>query len=188
MNKNILFLITLIFFSSHAKAGIVEISAMYSYKKTNYDALNYEAQEQGTGGISYYFWEMSALELTYSRGAGIEVHPTETIYQDVTAYGASLVFTFANRDSAFKPYIKGGVSYLIKRLSYFYPVGSSTQATAPTQMFGLAPTAGLGFKYMLTQQFGIKAGVDVASQTFTSGSTSVTVYDFAATGGLSFLF
>src|SRR5690242_4166342 len=103
--KFFLFLI-LFFLSTSCFAGIYEISASYNYKKTNYDVGTYEESESGTAGLAYYFWGLSGLELSFTRGASVLAQSTYQIYQDITAYGLNFIFTIANRESSFKPYIK----------------------------------------------------------------------------------
>ncbi len=168
--------------SAPAFAGVYEISALYNFKKTYYDSQNYEATETGTGSLAYYFWEMSALELSYTKGAAILVQPGDTVYQDISAYGADLLFTIANRESSFKPYIKVGGSYVIKTLRHYYAAG----ATMPAKIEGLSPFAGIGMKFMIGQQFGIKMGIDVSSSPMANNQP--TTYDFGANAGISFLF
>lgn len=184
--KKILFA-ALLLFSTHAFAGIFEISALYNYKKTNYDASRYDAMETGTASVAYYFWQSMAFEFSFTRGAAIQAQPEFIVYQDITGYGASLLFSVNSQESAFKPYIKGGAAYITKILRYYYP---NTPAPSPVRTEGLSPTAGLGFKYMLSQQFGIKVGLD-GSQTTTrdvASGQSNTNYDFSISAGVSFLF
>jgi outer membrane autotransporter protein len=161
----------------------VEVSATYNYKRTNYDQNQYSAGESGTGGIGYYFWETSAFEITYTRGAEILVQSSGTTYQDLTAYGADFLFTVANQGSPFKPYLKLGAVYIIKNLRAFYSNGT---VSSPIVDQGTAAQVGLGFKWMLGPRFGIKSGIDVSTSPL--NNSSHTTYDFAANIGASFLF
>ncbi|MBK9293141.1 MAG: hypothetical protein IPM57_01660 [Oligoflexia bacterium] len=183
----IFFLLFSFIFSSPALAGIYELSAVYNFKKTNYDASHYDAMEAGTASVAYYFWESMAVEISFTRGAAIQSQPEFIVYQDLTGYGASILFSVNSQNTPFKPYLKGGAAYITKILRYYYP---NTPAPNPVKTEGLSPTAGLGFKYMLSSQFGIKVGLD-GSQTTTrdvaSNQTS-TNYDFAINAGISFLF
>src|SRR5688572_20742114 len=174
-----------------SQAGVFEISATGSYRKTNFDANHTAAMESVTGGLAYYFWELSALQLSYTRGAANQVQPEYTAYQTFEAYGLDLLITIASRESALKPYIKAGAAYVVKDLRTYVPVPGSNPIlynTLVIQTFGVSPTAGLGFKLMLGQQFAIKAGVDVSTSPLRKDSNEPTTYDFAANGGISFLF
>jgi hypothetical protein len=183
-------------FPSFARAGVFEVGAQANYRKTNFDATHSEEMETGTGSIAYYFWDLSALEFSYTRGAEKEIQPEYTAYQDLSAYGVDVMFTLANRDSIFKPYVKVGAAWIDKNLRY-YITGFSPYGTETS---GIAPTGGVGFKFMLTQQFAIKFGVDVSSSPLFFYTKTVSpppstpvpadpvTYDFSANAGLSFLF
>ena len=173
--------IFIIFGNRAAEAGIFELSAQGSYKNTNFDATHSAASESGTAGLAYYFWDLSALEISYTRGDANQVQPEYVAYQTFTAYGIDLLVTVANRESALKPYLKAGGAYVFKSLRYSIP--GFTQITVDTQ--GLAPTAGMGFKLMLGQQFAIKGGVEVSTSPI---NIEPITYDFGATGGISILF
>jgi hypothetical protein len=175
------FMVFLIGRSDIAVAGIFELSASGSYKNTNFDATHSAASESGTAGLAYYFWDLSALEIAYTRGDANQVQPEYIAYQTYTAYGVDLLVTVANQDSILKPYLKAGAAYLFKSLRYSIP--GFTQITVDTQ--GIAPTAGMGFKLMLGQRFAIKGGVDVSSSPI---NIEPVTYDFGATGGISILF
>jgi hypothetical protein len=188
MIKRWIFLFLFVFTAAvESRAGIFELGASYNYKKTNYDASHYDASESGTASLAYYFWESMAGEFSFTRGAAIESQPEFTVYQDITAYGVSLLWSVSTADSSFKPYIKGGVSYVTKILRYYYP---NFPPLNPINVVGPSPTAGIGFKYMLSQRFGIKIGVDGSQTTSEDISTHVssTTYDFSANAGISFLF
>lgn len=167
--------------SQAAWAGLFELSATGSYRKQHYDSTHNESMESVTGSLAYYFWEMTAFEMSYTVGNAEQVQPEYTAYQSFKAYGANLLLTMANRDSAFKPYLKVGAAYIIKDLRYdipnFEPIRIHKEGTAPT--------AGLGFKLMLTKQFGIKAGVEASSSPMNEDPVT---YDFSASGGISLLF
>jgi len=184
-------LCSLLIWSPISQAGVFEISTTGSYRKTNFDATNSTAMESLTGAIAYYFWELSALQMSYTRGAASQVQPQYTAYQTFEAYGVDILITVANRESILKPYIKAGVAYTAKDLRTFIPVPGSSPIiynTLTVQSFGLSPTAGLGFKLMIGQQFALKAGVDVSTSPLRKDSNEPTTYDFALNGGVSFMF
>ncbi len=185
MRQVLALLPVLLLLSSFAQAGIFEISATGNYRKTYYDSTHSTAMESGTFGLAYYFWELSALELSFTRGDANQVAPEYTAYQTFTAYGVDFLVTMANRESVIKPYLKAGASYIVKSLRYFDPVLGGTSSVNSQ---GIAPTAGIGFKIMIGQQFAIKTGVDVSSSPLPGDDRNPVTYDFSANAGVSFLF
>src|SRR5438128_2286117 len=107
--------------SLKSQAGVFELGAQANYRKTNFDAYHSEAMETGTASLGYYFWELSALEFSFTRGNAIQNDPEYVAYQDLTAYGVAILFTFANQSSPLKPYVKLGLSWVDKNLRYFVP-------------------------------------------------------------------
>src|ERR1700730_18640954 len=86
-------------FAHPGLAGVFELSAQGTYKITNFDATHSAASESGTAGLAYYFWDLSALEISYTRGDANQVQPEYTAYQTFSAYGLDLMITVANKDS-----------------------------------------------------------------------------------------
>src|SRR5574338_699245 len=99
--RKIVFLIPFMLLASTANAGFYEISATGNYRKSFLDKDNYQESISYTGSVSYYFWEMSALELSYTLGrqiAALKTSPTDTktfLTTDFEMYGLDLVITFA---------------------------------------------------------------------------------------------
>jgi hypothetical protein len=170
-------------------AGVFEIGAQANYRSTNFDPTHSDVSESGTGSIGYYFWGLSALELSYTRGAALQQQPEYSAYQDFTAYGLDLMITFANDKSAIKPYVKLGAAYVDKNLREIFP----NLPAVSIETRGVAPSAGLGLKIMITQQFALKGGLEVSSSPIflyysTSPDPNTVTYDFSANGGLSIFF
>ena len=192
---HILIPLVLIFLSgADSFAGVFELAGQANYRKTNYDSTHSEEEETGTVSLAYYFWDMSALEVSYTRGAADQLDPQYTAFQQISAYGVDIMFTLAEHDSAFKPYVKVGAAWVDKNLQYYI-----SPLTYGIETSGVAPTAGVGFKYMLGQQFGLKFGIDASSSPlfFYSETLNPTVanppaqpvtYDVSAAAGISFLF
>jgi hypothetical protein len=183
------FLATVILFSANSMAGVFEIGAQANYRSTNFDPTHSDVMESGTGSIGYYFWGLSALELSYTRGAALQQQPEYSAYQDLTAYGIDFMITMANKDSALKPYIKLGAAYVDKNLREIFP----NLPAISIETRGIAPSAGLGFKLMITQQFALKAGMEASTSPVfmyysTSPDPNTITYDFSANGGLSIFF
>jgi opacity protein-like surface antigen len=179
-----------------AHAGIFEIGAQANYRKTNYDATHSEESETGTASLAYYFWEMSALEFSYTRGAADQLDPPLTAFQSMTSYGVDVLFTLADKESALKPYFKIGAAYVDKNLQY---VTTPSLPAYGVETTGIALTAGAGLKLMITQQFAIKCGIDVSSsplfffnEVLNPPSSllppNTLTYDVSANAGISFLF
>lgn len=171
-----------------AHAGVIEIGATGNYRESYLTEKTYQKSVSYTGSISYYFWEMSALELSYTRGTNISSLKISTTDQQTinTTYfemvGMDLVLTLADKQSYFLPYIKGGGAYLAKEME-------NQREGTPMQkdsLYGLVPSAGLGFKLRLSQNLSIKIGADAWTNPHKSGQD--TVWDYAGRGGFSWLF
>lgn len=175
--------------SASAHAGIFELGAQANYRSTNFDPTHSDVMESGTVSLGYYFWGLTALEASYTRGQALQDYTEYTAFQDMTGYGLDLMITMANKDSDFKPYVKFGAAYVIKSLREIFP--QLPAVTVDTQ--GVAPSAGLGFKYMVSQQVAIKAGFDISTspifmETTNSPDPNTVTYDISASAGLSFFF
>jgi len=179
--KNVLIVLLVAAFGATAEAGLFELSATGNYRKTSVDDQHYSITSYGTAGLAYYFWELSAFELAYTQGNSATIQPTVSIYSTFKMYEANILITFAGKESAFKPYIKLGGGYTDRTVSEEQP-GFNPIVTRSS---GFSPLAGVGFKLMLSQQFGIKAGVDGYS---TPVNQQPVVYDYSAYAGISILF
>lgn len=180
--KSMIFLV-LILFSVSSYAGYFEISASGSYRKTSYDENNYSVYRSGTGSVAYYFWEMSALELNYTKARSDEIKSEYQARSYVTFYGADLIFTLASKQSLFQPYIKVGAAYQHKKASY-----KQTNVATVTHfpdIKGWAPSGGVGLKFILGKHVALKAGVDAWSSPLSQDKVT---YDYAGRVGLSLLF
>lgn len=165
-----------------ARAGYFEISASGSYRKTTYDKDNYYEYRSATGSIAYYFWEMSALELSYTRAITNE---QKTDYESrgfIEMYGADLIFTMGGKQSLFQPYIKFGAAYQIKESSYKL-VNQDAVELEPIK--GVSPSAGVGFKLIFAKNFALKFGIDVWSSPLNEEEST---YDYAGRAGISWIF
>jgi len=173
-------------FSSYSFAGFVELGTNISYRTSTIDEFNKSITESYTASLAYYFWEMSAFEFSYTNGnnrthgrtSTSESYEVDTNFELV---GLDLIISFAGKQAPFRPYIKFGGAYQKKRSTYrqgyFSPYTKESE--------GVSPTAGGGFKIMLTEQFALKAGVDM----WTSPMSEAPVrYDMAASAGISWIF
>jgi outer membrane protein W len=181
-------------FNTSARAGMFEIGASGSYRKSNIDVNAYDEMLSLTGSLSYYFDEASALELSYTDGQSKRAiseglpngHTTSLFYKTV---GLDFVYTFGEKESLFRPYVKVGGNYILqKRLVDQVRAADGTlmPATISEDSPALVPSAGLGFKIGLTQQLSLKFGIDMwASRPM--NETPVT-FDTAARVGLGWFF
>ena len=70
MKKLTLFIIIL-FIDCASLAITTEVSLSYSRKKTTFDENNYIDTESATGSLSFYFWEIFALETSYTNAIAL---------------------------------------------------------------------------------------------------------------------
>ena len=158
----ILFTLFITIFGLPAYSGIMELGGSLSYRSSHFDAENYKTSFSVTTTVSYYFWEMSAIELSYTNG--LEKmrlkEGTAQAYTLLTGFemmGADFVFTFAGRESSFQPYIKLGAANISKEV---YREVEGNAKTKISETSGLVPSAGIGFKIKLSKTFSIKIGID----------------------------
>jgi len=174
--------------SSSAYAGVFEIGLSSNYRESIVDDDNFEKTLSVTGSISYFFGELSALELSYTKGREKDsFRPPEdvktTIRTDFELVGLDFVFSFADRESAFQPFIKMGGVYVSKES--FLKVEGFSEKEIDTPDAGVAPSAGLGFKIRLSERFRIKLGID--AWTTPLGAENIKI-DKAARAGISWFF
>jgi outer membrane protein W len=178
---------------SVAHAGFIEIGGSGSYRRSNIAADTVDESKSISGSLSYYFSEASALELSYTEGTNRRdiakdsptAHLTHLYYSSI---GLDFVYTFGSRESGFRPYVKAGGNYFLKKrvVDQQKQNGIWGDATVIETEPALVPTAGLGFKLGLTEQLSLKAGVDAwSSQPLDQEPFLI---DFAGRAGLSWLF
>jgi outer membrane protein W len=151
-----------------AQAGFIEIGASGSYKYTNIDVDAHDESFALTGSLAYYLTESSAIELSYTDGSNKRVisqditngHVTEMYYQTA---GLDFVYTFGAKEAVIKPYLKGGVVYILsKRIVDQYRLADGTYypATIIDDNPGFVPSTGFGVRIGLTESLSLKLGVD----------------------------
>lgn len=189
--KYLVFFLVL-FASSFTYAGVVEVGGSFNYRQTSYgydtatNTTSLTIYQSYTASLAYYFSEMSAIEFSYTSGLNNDIRPqynADTFFQ---IYGADLVLTFGSRESSLRPYIKGGGGYQLKQTMYKQPGFSPII----DKLSGPSFSAGFGFKFGLTQNLSLKAGIEGWTTPLgkdTSGK-EITSIDTAARVGLSWLF
>lgn len=180
-----------LFFSGPAGAGVIDISYSFSTRQSFIDDDNYTKSLSHTASVAWYFMEMSAIEISYTQGDGEVSGKADT---DTTAvvvktrmnmYDASLVLTFAKKDSIFQPYIKGGGAFVDKR-QYRTDAIYNNKLISQTDKDELVPSFGAGFRWYLTKHISLRAGYD----RWRSGKNADgdEIWDDAVRAGLSFTF
>ncbi|MBY0316164.1 MAG: hypothetical protein K2Q26_11625 [Bdellovibrionales bacterium] len=191
----ILMFLLLLVISGMSHADYFELSASGNYRKSflmdsNTEQRAYDEARAFTGAVSYYFREMTALEISYTTGTSERVIPSTSISSKTTHYydlvGADLVFTFGTRTDTYIPYIKAGIGYFSKkRIDYEYrDQNTNTTTTASVNLeSSVVPSAGAGIQIRLTERLAFKTGLEV----WTSGPIRKKIEDFdwAARVGIS---
>lgn len=172
----------------YAHAGFFEVSAMGNYRVSRITDDNYQETYSYSGSISYYFWEMSALELSYTQGQQVvSIKPSSSSATTITRTlfemaGLDLVLTFASKQSAVQPFVKFGGAHIRREISnQVLPF----PAEAAPGSEGFAPSAGVGLKVRLTNTLSIKIGVDAWKAPTQS---TVETIDYAGRAGISWMF
>lgn len=170
-------LLILVFISTScsALAGVFELGASATFRNSKIDSNNYTETQSYTGSISYYFWEMSAIEISFTDG--VSILGTQDTSNDPIIYkskfnmvGADFVFTFSGRQAPFQPYVKAGAAQISKQVFRELNDGSVTKIS-DTGSGNVVPSAGIGFKMRLTNTLSFKASYDTWSSS-SSGDSS----------------
>jgi outer membrane protein W len=186
----ILVLILLAFGSVTASAGFYEVGGSANYRYSGYDANNYIQSLSYTASVSYYFWEMCAVEVGYttgyskqvSGGSGSTIDPKETIEDNISLTSADLVLSFSGRQDPIRPYVKLGGGYLVK--DRFRRINSDNESLIAHQE-GLVPSGGLGLSINITAGMSIKLGVDAWTS---PPKVQPVIVDYAGRAGISWMF
>ncbi len=170
-------------------AGFFELSASGSYVKHTVDEINYEESKDATASVSYYFWQQSAIELSYTSAlkiTNVGVLGNTATYTNIQSesrlIGADFVLSFADKSAPFRPYIKLGAVHIHKKI---IEQNGGFEAFEHPYSDGVAPSVGIGLKISLTETLSIKLGAE--SWTTPLSQDKVT-YDYAGRAGLSWLF
>ncbi|MBC86424.1 MAG: hypothetical protein CL677_04530 [Bdellovibrionaceae bacterium] len=178
-------------FSYGSLAGVTELSLSTNYRNQKIDSNNFTNSLSYTGSISYYFWEMSALELSYTKGESKQsfrlTGDTESTVAttEFELIGVDFVLSFAERKAAFQPFVKVGAAH-IDKVFLLDPAGG-TEAETGSQS-GIAPSAGVGMRIRFTQTFSLKMGVDAWASPINDDSDDPETVDYAGRVGISWMF
>lgn len=177
------------FLTHRAHAGVMEISGSYGIRTSKIDADNYTKNEVTSGSFAWYFWERSALELSYSEGTATQSLKATGVsrliyYAKSQIYGADLILTLGGKDSVLQPFIRGGVAKVKKKMY------REDTANGQIDAFGLpvdnvVPAYGAGIAVKLTASFSLKFSYDRIKSGSTNDSTT---WDDSAKAGVSWYF
>ncbi|MCB0407496.1 MAG: hypothetical protein KDD34_04770 [Bdellovibrionales bacterium] len=178
-------LFALFFSTPIAHAGFIELGTSANYRRSTIDSNNFQESISFTGSVAYYFWESSALELSYTEGySQIVVTPiadSKTITEtQFSLLGLDFVLSISGREDAFQPYLKMGGAVITK--SIYRQIDGVTGKDKIAEQTGTVPSAGIGFKILLTKTFSIKIGVDAWTSPLNDDPVTI---DYAGRAGLS---
>lgn len=196
MPSRLFFLGLLLLFSFQTYAGFMEVGASVNYRKTAIDENNFSDSTSYTGSFSYYFWERSAVEFSYTSGLGKlstkapgagEIKQVQIVQFSMTSL--DLVLSLAGKEDPFQPYIKLGGGYVDKQ---FFKENELEGRRLTHEQSGIVPSAGAGIKIGLTQHLSIKLGIDAWTSPMNdkdeNGEDRKSEIDYAGRAGLSWLF
>ena len=185
------FLVALLFLAPGlAFAGAVELGLSTSYRKTTVNKTNFSSAESYTGSVGYYFTESTALEGSYTTAYSVAVTDESQTKGYFSIYGLDFILTFGGKDAPFRPYVKIGAAQVYKEIRYQQ---TGYDPLPPVKSSGLTPSAGVGFRILLTDNFSLKVGVEgwqspINESGASSGESRDTTYDISAKAGVSWLF
>lgn len=173
-----------------ARAGFVEVGASASYHTSTITATNYTSSESYTGSLGYYFTEATALEFSYTNGASKAVADESTTKAYYTVYGLDFILTIGAKDAFLRPYVKVGGAQIFKEIRYQQ---RGYDPLPPIKSCGVAPSAGAGFRLLLSQSIAIKLGAEtwtspVNDTCLPESQSKETTYDNSYRGGISWMF
>ena len=173
--------------SLEAYAGFIELGVSGNYRKSSIDRDNYQESLSYTGSLTYYFWEMSALELSYTNGVSNAVvnPPNDLRTNTITGFellGLDFILTLGDREAVLQRYVKIGGAYIRKKIIKRTATQDDRDGGSSE---GLVPSAGVGFKFKLTKELSLKVGVDAWTS---PPKQQPVIVDFAGRVGLSWMF
>lgn len=172
------------------QAGVFELGASTSYRKSTITKDNFSTSESYTGSLGYYFTDSSALEFSYTNGFSRAVTTEAETKAFFTVYGVDFILTIGPKGATFRPYIKLGAAQIYKEIRYKQ---TDMDPLPAIKSSGIAPSAGLGFRLMFTETFALKVGLEgwtspINDSEKSEGETRETTYDVAARAGISWMF
>lgn len=198
--QKLLLSLCILLFSHQSFAAFTELGASINYRRTSIDSSNYSESTSYTGSISYYFWERSALEFSYTSGIGklsskatgvSELAQIQIAQFSMTSI--DLVLSLSGREDPIQPYVKFGGGYVDKKI---FKENDIEGRRLIQKQSGVVPSAGAGIKFSLTQSLSLKLGIDAwttpldesSKNSDGTGEKRKVQIDYAGRVGLSWLF
>jgi hypothetical protein len=176
-------LVPLLLFSTQVWAGVVEISAGFSYNRSNYSETNYSWNRRLGASIGYHLSERSQIELAFQDvmdRTKIEGYEDTTFFDKI--YSANWVQAITGKNYPIQPYFKLGIGQLNRKASGNYFGGAARPPDLVDQVTGVL---GAGMRIYLTKNFGLR----MEGTSYLSGGAIGTWKDnFALNFGLSIYF
>jgi outer membrane protein W len=189
-----------------AKAGYVELSGNGSYFKYNNGVVggvqsNTTSKKIG-GGIAYRFLANTSFEINYifsrsydrfgQQGDSFTSDYVINKTTDVQNLSVSLVIDFADKRSTFRPYMSGGIGYMIRKTQLDGTgtdkatlITSDLVFTNDPEIKSASANGGIGFKYFVADSVAIEIGGTI----YATDLDKTEIYlHYAATGGLRIVF
>jgi hypothetical protein len=177
-------------------AGVFEIGASGTYRRSNIDQNSYDESKSITGSLSYYLDEASAIELSYTDGSNkreitnsdktsqVKSETSSLTYRTV---GLDFIYTLGGKEATLRPYVKMGAQYIFEKryVDQTFTNAGPTQGSVAEDPPALVPSAGFGMTLRLSEMLSLKFGID-AWTSRSLQSTPVTI-DYAGRAGISWL-
>ncbi|MCB0347233.1 MAG: hypothetical protein KDD37_00270, partial [Bdellovibrionales bacterium] len=120
------YIIFILLFSINAVAGFVEVGASANLRENSVDEDNTSTTRSVTGSIAYYFFENSAIEISYTEGyvkteSTTDIGGTSMPYTQIVNFqmiGADFILSFGGKGDVLQPYIKAGIAYQEKDIQF----------------------------------------------------------------------
>jgi len=177
-------------FALPSLAVVAEFSISYNYMRRTFDELNWFANQASTAGVSFFLGERIAFELSYTNGLYVKKErenalststAQRTTTQFTNSYDGGIILLFADRRAVLQPYARLGVAYIQRKQEVQIDNDIPFSITPPD---ATAPSAGVGIRIMLGEQFGIRMAFDTIQTPIDERNF---VYDFTGRVGLTWM-
>ncbi len=170
-------------FSPDAIAGSIELSAGFSYSRSNFNDQDYSWTRRLGGSIGFNLSEQTQIELSFQDivdRTKIEFFE-DTVFHD-RIYSANWVQALTGRSTPIQPYFKLGIGQLNRDATGVYQGGLTRP---PTQVDSLTGILGAGMRVFFTRQLALRVE---GTSYLTGGNIGSWRENFSVNFGLSFVF
>ncbi|NCN40304.1 porin family protein [bacterium] len=196
-----------VFVSGPAFAGYFELSGNGSYYKYNNgqtlgEANNTTVQRLGAG-IGYNFLGNASIEFKYTNSKNTDKYTQESLGESriyritrtsqFNNYGINLILNFADRKAKFRPFITGGLGYMIREDgitgtyedSVLLDGQQALQFAEEDPVKSISADGGIGFKIYIVERIALEGSFNV----FATDLDKEEIYlHYSAAGGLRVVF